>query len=181
MPFSFFEFLSRRDLNEMEDLGIDLSDKKTKDAFIAQLQQQKVDLKQAAANVKANPALKPDKAQLDADQKLKLQQDMQAGKAVPTGVKKNDWEKAVGLMTPTGNAVPNEIGRGKPALDVPKVLNTGVQQGALPANVGKVKPSWLGWKPDKPPASTTTPTVDQKNKMTPADLAKAKTQPTTEA
>ena len=177
MAFTFYEFLRQRDLTELQDLGIDLSDPKTKDAFVAQLQKQKVDLKKAAANVNANPEAKPDKAQLAANQQAQFQADMQAGTATPTGVKASDWEKSVGLLTPTGSAVPNEIGRGKPAVDVAGTLEKGAAQGALPANVNKLTPPWLKMKQVKPPVAAVTPDVDPNNPMTPADTAKAKSQP----
>lgn len=177
MAFTFYEFLRRRNLTELTDLGIDLSDPKVKDAFLAQLQKDKVDLKKAAANVNANPDVKPDKAQLQATQQAQLQQDILAGKATPTGVKASDWETSVGLLTPTGSAVPNEIGRGKPAVDVGATLKTGMEQGGLPANTDKLRPAWMKKIGGKPPVAAVTPEVDPTKPMTPADKAKAKSQP----
>lgn len=177
---SFKQYLKKRDpkvYEEMQDLGLDLADPKTRDAFMAQLQKdKKVDLNKVAANVNANPAAKPDKAQLQANQQLQLQKDMLAGKASPTGVKQQDWERSVSLLTPTGKAVPNQIGKGKP-LDVAGTLEKGAAQGALPANVNKLTPSWLKMKQVKPPVNSATPEVDPNQKMSPSDLQKAKTQP----
>lgn len=181
MQFTFTDYLQRRDPNlysEIADIGLDLSDPKINSAFIAQLQKEKgVDLKQVAANVKANPESKPDKAQLAANQQAKLQQDVLDGKATPAGMKSSDWQTSVGLLTPTGNAVPNQIGRGKPAVDVAGTLEKGAADGYLPANVDKLTPAWLKMNKVKPPVAATTPTIDPKKKMTPADIAKAKTNP----
>lgn len=160
------------------DLGIDLNDPGTRDAFIAQLQQQNTDLEKAAANVQANPNAKPDKAKLAADQEFQNQQNMLNGKTVPKGVNKKDWEKAVGMLTPTGKPIPNQIGKGK-AIDMAGVLEKGAKQGAVPANINKLVPPWLKMNKVQPPVNSKSPTVDPKHPMTPSQVAKSKAQPTT--
>jgi ribosomal protein L12E/L44/L45/RPP1/RPP2 len=185
MAYTFNEFLKERDPHiyqeVLADLGVDLNDPKAQKAFVKQLQKQKgLDLKQIAADAAANPGGEPDPATLKANQAAQHQAAMQQGEAVPTGIKSSDWETSVGLLTPTGKAVPNEIGRGKPAVDVAGTLEKGAAQGALPKNINKLTPPWLKMKQVKPPVAAVTPTVDPNDpdsKMTPSDKAKVKSQP----
>lgn len=176
---SFTEFLKKRDrkmFEAMTDIGLNLSDPKTKDAFISQLQKSKVDLKKITANINANPDSKPDKQQVQVDKQFQNQQDMLAGKTTPAGVKQQDWQKSVSLLTPTGKAIPNQIGKGTP-LDIAGTLEKGAAQGALPANVNKFVPSWLKMKQVKPPLNSASPDIDPNQKMSPSDLAKSKNSP----
>jgi len=163
---------------EMDDLGLNTSDPKQMKAMVAAMQKQgKVDMKKIAADVNANPDAKPDKAKMAANKQFQHQQDMLAGKAVPTGINPSDWEKSVGMLTPTGNAVPNQIGKGPP-LDVAKTLERGNTQGALPANVNDFTPPWLKMNRMKPPVNATSPDADPNAKpMSPSELAKAKSKP----
>jgi hypothetical protein len=158
------------------DLGIDLSDPGTRDAFVAQLQQSGADLEKVVANVQANPNAKPDKAKMVADQEFQKQQNMLNGKTVPKGINKKDWERVVGLMTPTGKPIPNQIGKGK-GVDVAGVLEKGAKQGAVPANIDKLTPPWLKMNKVTPPVASKTPTVDPKHPMTPSEVAASKAKP----
>ena len=177
---SFANYIRLRDPKLFEamtsDLGIDLNDPKTRDAFIAQLQQQNTDLEKAAANVQANPNAKPDKAKMNADQEFQNQQNMLNGKTVPKGINKKDWETSIGMLTPTGKPIPNQIGKGK-GVDVAGTLEKG--KDALPANVNKLVPPWLRLKKITPSVTSKAPVVDPKHPMTPAQIAQSKTTPNT--
>ena len=178
---SFTKYLKRRDpvmFKEMDDLGLNTSDPKQMKAMVAAMQKQgKVDMKKVAADVNANPDAKPDKAKMAADKQFQTQQDMLAGKAVPTGIKPSDWEKSVGLLTPTGNPVPNQIGKGPPR-NVAQTRQKGATQGALPANVHDFTPPGLKMNRVKPPVNATSPDVDPNAKpMSPSEMAKAKAKP----
>ncbi len=180
MPYTFAEFLRQREIigEDLKDLGVNLQDPKTQQAFVTALQKnaKNLNLKKVASDTLANPNSQPDKTQLKADQEYQFQQDMLAGKAAPVGVPKKDWEDAVQTFVPKGQPpVPNLIGKGKPA-DPIGTLEKGAAQGAIPQDSYKYAPYGMKMKDIKPKTSSTTPQIDPKQ-MSPSQLAKSKSQP----
>ena len=179
---TFSNYLQRRDpklFGEMQDLGMDLNDPATRDSFVAQLQKDKVDLKKVAANVKANPQAKPDKAQMQVDRDYQVQQDVLAGKTPPPDVNPKDWQSALNLMVPAGQpAVPNLIGKGKPA-DPLNILKKAGEQGYLPQGAEKHTAPGIKMPSYKPMVNktNTTPDANGGQPLTPSQLAKNKSMP----